>query len=89
MMVSIQNIDGGCSLVFSDCHFSRADLYKGIKKANFVRHCDIMGNDLLSEGFIDFLTIFPMGKEKGIQPKHVQDCLNLFAVFHNKELRTN
>jgi hypothetical protein len=48
-----------------------------------------MGNDLLSEGFIDFLTIFPMGKEKGIQPKHVQDCLNLFAVFHNKELRTN
>jgi hypothetical protein len=43
-----------------------------------------MGNDLLSEGFIDFLTIFPMGKEKGIQPKHVQDCLNLFAVFHTK-----
>jgi len=34
-----------------------------------------MSNDLPSEGFIDFLTLFPMGKEKGIQTK---SCAGLF-----------
>jgi len=39
----------------------------------------MMGNALLSEGFIDFLTIFPMGKEKGIKPKRQ----GLFEPFCN------